>query len=67
MEPLVLTDVPLRLLHATEALGAAQELTLVHDPGDLPRGVVCPALRARDVPLAPAAPEGLSRPAASGP
>jgi predicted Zn-dependent protease len=63
LAPLRLTDEPLRLLAATEALGAAQELTLVEDPGDLPRGVVCPGLRTRDVPLAPAAPEAVSRPA----
>jgi predicted Zn-dependent protease len=53
--PLLLADLPLRILGATEALGAVQELTLLSDAGELPRGVVCPALRARDVPLAPAA------------
>lgn len=56
LAPLVLRDLPLRLLAATEALGAAQELTLTSRPGEPAHGVVCPPLRARDVPLAPAAP-----------
>jgi predicted Zn-dependent protease len=51
-----LTDEPLRLLAATEALGASQELTLTSRPDEPAHGVVCPALRARDVPLRPAAP-----------
>ncbi len=56
LAPLLLADDPLRLLGATEALGAAQELTLTSAPGEPAHGVVCPALRARDVPLAPAGP-----------
>ncbi len=53
--PFRLVDEPLRLLAATDALGAAQELTLTSRPGEPAHGVVCPALRARDVPLRPAA------------
>jgi predicted Zn-dependent protease len=56
LAPLRLTDEPLRLLAATEALGAAQELTLTSGRGEPAHGVVCPALRAREVPLAPVAP-----------
>jgi predicted Zn-dependent protease len=55
LRPLRLTDEPLRLLAATEALGATQELTLTSRAGEPAHGVVCPPLRAHGVPLRPAA------------